>query len=220
MEQERLYFESLMDVDEPSAAAVASFDTRTSDEIEADATFARQLQEQEYSRDSIVPVRSHQRGSNRNNPSPYVVDPYGPPVFGDAELAAQLQAEENKKQQRQRHRPSTPSQHRTTQPTTNRNDEPEVIPFPLLPESRPQRPSSSRNNNRDNTDFPPLFRLFAAGGRFPGLRRSGGRGAHNIQNTTEDFGPDDYEVSLCKFVYIKLRFFLFRIYLNLIMQSV
>jgi hypothetical protein len=196
MEQERLYFESLMDVDEPSAAtgtAAASFDTRTLEEIEADATFARKLQEEEYSRNSIVPTRSYQQGSNRHRPPPYVVDPYGPQVFGDAELAAQLQAEENKKQQRQRHRPPTPSQQRTTQPTTNRNDEPEVIPFPFLTEPRPQRPSSSRNNNRDTTDLSPFMRIFAPRGRFPGLRRSGGRGAHSIQNTTEDFGPDDYE---------------------------
>jgi hypothetical protein len=201
-QQENLYNENFMDVDEPSvptaaaAAAAASFDTRTLEEIDADAAYALQLQEEEYSRNSLVPTQSHQRRANNRKFPPVVIDSDDGITSSDAEIAAQLQAEENR---RQRQRPAASAQ----QNRSNRIVEPEVIPVPFLTRPTPQRPSSSGNNNRNNPDFSNLFQFFANRGRaVPGVHRHGNRGVGNLQNTTEDFGPDDYEVNNCQFVYI------------------
>jgi len=199
-QQENLYNENFMDVDEPSVAiataAAASFDTRTLEEIDADAAYALQLQEEEYSRNSLVPTQSHQRRANDRKFPPVVIDSDDGITSSDAEIAAQLQAEENRGQQRQRQRPAASSQ----QNRSNRIVEPDVIPVPFSIRPTPQRPSSSGNNN---PDFSNLFQLFANRGRSAsGVHRHGNRGVRNLQNTTEDFGPDDYEVNYCQFVYI------------------
>jgi len=193
--QERLYAESLMDVDEPSiaaAAALTSFDLRRLEEIDADAAFARRLQQEEYAKHSMIPSRL----KNEHFP-PSIIDPNEGPIFTDAELAAQLQEEENKKQQRQRSRPFVPSQRRIPPPTTNRPNEPEVIPFPFRVRPTHQHPPSNSNNNPGgNNDFAAMLRLLIPQGQ----QTPGSRGIQNLQNTEGDFGPNDYDVRYSKFV--------------------
>jgi len=181
-EQEQLFNSGYMDVAEPSP----SIDTTRLEEIDTDAAIARQLQEEEYSKPSILPFRPYQQESNDEKSSPITTDPYGGLVFSDAELAAQLQADEERNQRRRRQRPPFPSQRRPSNPTNNQNDEPETIPFPFLPRPTHQH-SSSSGNNRNNNNAASLFRLFA------GFQRPGGQGSQNLQNNDEDFGPDDYE---------------------------
>jgi hypothetical protein len=214
-QQERLYNESFMDVDEPTVAAALSFDTRTSEEIEADAAFARQLQEEEYSRNSILPPRSYQHGPNDEKFLPFVIDPEDRSTFTDAELAAQLQtdaeiaaqlqADEEKNQRRHRQRPAFPSQRRISHQTANRTDEPEVIPFPFT--ARPTRQRSSSNGNNDLLN---LLQIFTPRGQ---STSRGGRGIQNLQNIDRDFGPDDYE-AIRLYLIKKIYVIFFRIYLN------
>ncbi len=195
-QQQRLYFESLMDVDPPATttAAAAIFDANRFEDIESDAAIARQLQEEEYSRSSLVPSHAHHRQSNNNKSSPTVINRHSESTMSDAELAAKLQAEEDQRQGRQRSRPAVHPQRRTT----NQTEEPEVIPFPFGPShAQPQRPSSARDNNRTTNDVISIFRQFAARGRpSPNARR---RGNQNLERTTEDFDANDYEVSNYKF---------------------
>lgn len=196
-EQERLQFESLMDVDPPTGAtAAASFDPKLLEAIDNDAAIARQLQEEEYSRNSLLPSW---RESNSRQSSSTVTQSHPDPTFTDAQLAAQLQAEEDKKRQRQRPRPVVASSQQRRRPS--QNDEPEIIPFPFTHNpARDQRPSSSGNINGPTGDIGSLFRIFANHAqRSPGARRPGRHGAHNLENTTEDFGPNDYDVSNFKY---------------------
>jgi hypothetical protein len=182
-QQERLYFESLMEVDPPPvAAAAAVINPNLLEEIDNDAAIARQLQEEEYSRNSLAPFQSYQNKSS----------PHSAPTLSDAEIAAHLQAEEDQRQRRQRSRPAV----RPQRPTPN---QPEVIPFPFGPRpaqpppppQQPQRPSSARDNNRPTNDIVSLFQHFASLTRSsPGSHR---RGAQSLASTTEDFGPDDYD---------------------------
>jgi hypothetical protein len=189
-QQERLYFESLMDVDPPATptADAAIFDANRFEDIETDAAIARQLQEEEYSRSSLAPSHVHQRQSNNNKSSSTVINRHSQSTMSDAELAAHLQAEEDQRQRRQHPQRRTP----------NQTEEPEVIPFPFGPShAQPQRPSSARDNNRTTNNVMSLFRHLAARGRpSPGARR---RGNQNLEHTTEDFDSNDYEVSNYKF---------------------
>jgi hypothetical protein len=180
-QQERLYCESLMDVDESTVEGTTA--------VDADAAYACQLQEEEYSRETIPPpFRRHNRGPKQNASSRFIMNPMDEFVSSDAEIAAQLQAEENQRQQRSRPRLHISSQRRMSNPTTDRTfqlDEPEIIPIPNFVRLRPERPVVRGNNNRGRNNMSSLFRVLS----------NHGRGNGHIQNTDQDFGPDDYEVN-------------------------
>ncbi len=168
-QQERLYNESLMHVDEPTVV--------NTDALNADAAYAFQLQEEEYTRESIAPYQTHKQGSN-NRSYPYDNEV----VANDAEIAAQLQAEENQK--RSRFRPIVPPQRRTPHQTSD-TDAPESIPFPFA-EPRPDRDAGRGNNSRNRHHGSLALRILAPHGR-----RN-----RDMPNIPQDFGPNDYEVNL------------------------
>jgi len=188
-----------MDVDETFSDVASSLNPQQSVDIDADAAYAIQLQEEEYSRNSMVPTRSYKRELDTKKPIPVIVDSDDEPVVSDAEFAAHLQAEENQRGQRRRQRPPYRSQQ-----TTNRtfaSYEPEVIPIP--PFARSARNSSSSSENDNNISN--LFQLVASRGlglHLRGFPRSNRRGSRDIQSNNADFGPNDYEVSQPIFDYI------------------
>jgi hypothetical protein len=203
-EQERLYFESFMDVDGAPPQA-AGLDPKRFEALDADTAFALQLQEEEYSRRSIEPSRrpysSSKQQFNNKTFAPFLDETYDQPIFSDAELAAHLQAEENQKRSApsyQRRPPRQPVQR------PSRSDDPEIIPMPLFARNIPSDPSSDGNNNRRPVDFPSFLRRVTSRGRAsPGIRLSGGsRRGRNLQNTTEDFGPEHYEVYYYRYISI------------------
>jgi hypothetical protein len=188
-----------MEVDDPFSDDASSFNPQQSVDIDADAAYAAQLQQEEYSRNSMVPTRSYKRELDNKKTMSVIVDSDDEPVVSDAEYAAHLQAEENQRGRGRRQRPPYRSQ-RTTNRTFESN-EPEVIPIP--PFARPARNSSSSSENDNN--IATLFQLIASRGlgvQLRGFPRSSRRGSRDIQSNNGDFGPNDYEVSQTRFDYI------------------
>ncbi|CAF4467247.1 unnamed protein product [Rotaria sp. Silwood2] len=191
--QEQFFYENLRHADESSSTTMTSIDMRPLEEIEADAAYAFQLQEEEYSKNSITPFLSYQQNSGDKHPSHPIVNFGGQIILSDAELAAHLQAEENHQQQQQQQRRN---QRRIPQPTTNRNyqsNESENITIP--PFASPTNPPSfGGNNNRAAPNVLSLIRTLASSGvtsrGSPNFRSHRNR---NIENIDEDFGPNDYE---------------------------
>lgn len=201
--QEQLYAQSLMNTGQPSM--VSSIDMRTVEELEADEALARKLQEEEYTRKSIVPNRSWNNHRSRT-------------IQTDAELAAQLQEEENKKQRQQRlATPIIPGSRQFQNPSNNRSNAPEIVQIPPFlrnrqqparrdrmadsdsdddvnnnqpavqsTRNRPNRNQPNRNNNIRPHDIFSMLQPILVGAI---------RGRHNrhLENTSDDFGPDDYE---------------------------
>ena len=132
--------------------------------------------------------------------------------MNDAHFAAQLQRQENGHRQRYRgrmpyipfQRPSHPSSSQTSE-----GEQPEVIPLPSAPRSVDRPPFFNDEEDEDDmasyANFNPLMQFMnhpngpipgaafhQLFGIFPGrhYRRGGG----NLQDTEDDFGPEDYEV--------------------------
>lgn len=205
--QEQLYNESLMDidpmdVDEPVPNVASSFNPHRVVEIDEDAALALRLQEEEYSRNSIIPSRPYRGQSNDKKSLSIITDSDDQLVVSDAELAAHLQAEENQRGQRRRPRPPLRLQpplrpQRTTNQTFPSN-EPEVIPMPDFVGPTRDRPSSRSNHD----EFSSLIQFFASRGRGGQSRNNPRHGHRDIQSTDRDFGPNDYNVSDHSFDFI------------------
>ena len=188
-----------MDTDPPAAAAAAPAATASSlnsnrlDDIDTDAAIARQLQEDEYSRDSLAP---HFRSNSRRNPTSTTSKSINRHALSDAEYAAQLQAEEEQNQRRNNPRRFVPSSNPPR--TSNRANQSETIRAPVATNSSQHRPSSSRASNTDNNlDVTSLSQVLSMFQQNFAPRNP--NGVHNLENTSEDFGPDDYEVRTDRF---------------------
>ncbi|CAF1193345.1 unnamed protein product [Rotaria sordida] len=180
------FYEVLKLANEPTPEIMPSIDMRPLEEIDADTAYAFQLQEEEYAKNSIPPFLTHEQNSNDTTASDTIVNVDDHLIVSDAEYAAHLQAEENQKQQKH-------NQRRIPHSTTNRNHqsrESENIPIPPFLNPTNHHPSFGENNNRFINDLASLIRTLASNS----LPSHGHRNRNgNIENTEEDFGPDDYE---------------------------
>ena len=165
------------------------------EDIDTDAAIARQLQEDEYSRNTFgSPFRSH----NRRQPPSTTSKPAGRQALSDAEYAAQLQEEEKRNQRRFNPRSNfrAPMQIRTTDTTV----ESEVISAPAFASSSSRQQGSSSDNDatRTTVDMSSFWQLLG-----PMIHQNLGtrrpHGVRDLENTSDDFGPEDYEVSrICR----------------------
>jgi len=194
LHQEQLYAQSISN--SIQLPQTSSIDMRPIHELEADEAFARRLQEEEYTRKSIIPPhRSYpSRGSSRTAQR-------GRTIQADAELAAQLQEEEDRKQRQQRFAQPTrvnPTNNRFQIPPPNRNrPQSEIITRNHNhnhddDDSDDDQPNTHGTRNRNNNNIP-IHHIFSL---FPPHIFGANRGGHsNLEQRTDDFGPNDYEVN-------------------------
>lgn len=179
-----------MDTDPPAAAAVASassLNPHRLDAIDTDAAIARQLQEDEYSRESLAP---HLQSNRRRNPTSTTSKSITRPALSDAEYAAQLQAEEERNQRRNNPRRFVPSLNPPR--TSNRSNQSDTITTDVATNASQHRSSSNRASNNNNTDVASFSQFLSMFQQNFAPRHS--NGVHDLENSSEDFGPDDYEV--------------------------
>ncbi|CAF2380124.1 unnamed protein product [Rotaria sp. Silwood2] len=186
-------------------------------EVDSDAEFALRLQQEEYERDSFMPNRNplfpfqvqEDDESPIENPHP-LLDTSERHFESDEQYAAYLQEQERQSSQRY-HRQAPPyiqfrsqsNPESSETPETNESNAEPIRPFFRIP----QRPSSNADDDSDE-DSPygamtnPFLQFLATQGRplpqefasiFPGFRPRGYRRTRNLQETEEDFGPEDYE---------------------------
>ena len=187
--------------------------------LDADEAYALQLQQEEYSRESLrLPQHSHMRFDDDDDdaitlvPPVFHFDDHGQ-FFTDADIAAQLQLQDARHRGHHRRVRATPPSFIQASRLVHGGssealgaDDGDVIPistsdrfaerdFPSGDESREQLQYFRMHN--------PLFQFFANHGRHfpPGYRSShihrgrGSRRGGNLQDNEDDFGPEDYEVS-------------------------
>ena len=228
-----------MDANNDIRLEAAGFDSNQSATIDADAAFALQLQQEEYSRESLVHPRYRQ--------FPYPIDPddesgdSNQPVFlgfdtprfhNDEDLATFLQERESAQRSRYhqlpfRYRPMRERPHgasnQTSEGNADENGPSALARPPGLPVFRPDDDEDDEDGNEHTRVPVELFRQFfenfrhpmAEGGpRYhPGFRR--GRRTGNLQDTEDDFGPEDYEVIPRNFFDVFDKFFSFSsVYFN------
>ena len=218
---EQLYTRSLINNNNNnnSILEASGYDPTQSGDNDIDAAFALQLQEEEYARESIKPYPHPSLVSEVElDDEPYAASA-PPPPFGagnqqymtDQQLAAQLQEQENRTRHQYRQRPvirfpirqqSDPSGIQATETDEIESERAAAIPRFF---QRPP-PNNEDDSDEDNSysNFPhqffpffgnqgqPIpvgFHPFLFGHRGRGYRRSG-----NLQDSAEDFGPEDYEV--------------------------
>jgi hypothetical protein len=191
----------------------AGFDSSRLAEIDADTAYALQLQQEEYSRESLMPNRQRYlpfqvEPDEESNPAIFVGSD-APQFTSDAEFAAYLQEQENQRRQRLRRPafPFYPIQQRSNPGSTqtSETDEAENESHPLA-RSPLRRPMFNEDDDDDDEnpqmhDAHAFLQFLANSGHpmgegfpafFSGIRRP--RRTGNIQDTEEDFGPEDYEV--------------------------
>ena len=233
----------------------AGFDSARLADVDADAAFALRLQEEEYSRDSLLSNRQRylpfrieaDDESNDSNPA-IVVEPEHPRFNTDAEFAAYLQEQENRQRQRYYRPPfpfvpirqrSNPGSIRTSETDESEQETNPVVRF--APRQQPPflgRGGGGGDDDDDDDDDAPqindahaFLQLLAnssghpMGGHFPAflssLRR--GRRTGNLQDTEEDFGPEDYEVipvNLHFYLSINILSYFSSVYFNWMMESI
>ena len=181
-QQANLYETEPMDISESVEHIRLPFNLRQRVDIDADEAYARELQQEEYSRRSLDPSRSY-RGSSVTKRTPSHVAS----ILSDAQLAEHLQAEENQRERRPHQQPNHYA--RRQQNPRLENYEPGIISIP-----RPVERPTVRRPTRSNDPAGNITNLFSSivatnGQRFQGRRN------HDIQGTADDFGPDDYEAS-------------------------
>ncbi|CAF0845016.1 unnamed protein product [Adineta ricciae] len=179
-QQANFYETEPMDVSEQVEYIRIPFNLRQRVDIDADAAYARELQQEEYSRQTLDPSRSY-RGSSTTKRTPS----HAASIRSDAQLAEHLQAEENQRGRRHQQRPNHYA--RRQQSARLEPNEPDIISIPRLIE-RPTVRRPARSND-PASNIANLFSSIAAasGQRLPGRRN------HDTQGTADDFGPDDYE---------------------------
>ena len=182
-QQELLYSENQDDSDE-------DLSVMNNARLELDEAVAQRMQAEEYARTSPTfpshPYFSSKEHAIRENYSDRSANEGERPVVTDAEFAAHLQAEENQKQRR----------------AARRQRPPNVPNFPAnsatITRARPSTPQASSNIGTHSmvNILSALLQTFAA----PPNTASAilfplGRGANNLQNVPNDFGPEHYEVT-------------------------
>jgi hypothetical protein len=215
--------------DNNSLSEAAGYDSSRLGDIDADAAFALQLQQEEYTKESLMP-NGHQYlpfqiepddESEVANP-PFLFDSDTPQFTNDEQLAAYLQAQENRNRQAYRRPPISffpiRQQSNTASSQTSETDEPEnelIAPFrfaqrpPLYNEDDDDEESPHMNNAHAFLQFLASQGHPLPGGlapMFSGYRRRHRR-TGNLQDTEDDFGPEDYEVILIDFFYISNDYF-------------
>lgn len=186
---QNVYEEDSMDTDPPAATTASSSIVHRLGDIDTDAAIARQLQEDEYSRQSLTPQF---RSNSRRNPTSTTSKSSTRRVLTDAEYAAQLQAEEERNQRRFNPLRFAPSAHPPRISSTT--DQSDTDSTPPASRSSQQRSSSNRASNTNNIDMTSFSQFMSVFQQNFAPQRS--NGAHDLENTSDDFGPDDYEVCL------------------------
>ncbi|CAF1215482.1 unnamed protein product [Adineta ricciae] len=130
-QQANFYETEPMDVSEQVEYIRIPFNLRQRVDIDADAAYARELQQEEYSRQTLDPSRSY-RGSSTTKRTPS----HAASIRSDAQLAEHLQAEENQRGRRHQQRPNHYA--RRQQSARLEPNEPDIISIPRLIE-RPTR---------------------------------------------------------------------------------
>ncbi|CAF0872874.1 unnamed protein product [Rotaria sp. Silwood1] len=202
--------------DNNSILEASGYDTTRLAEIDSDAEYALQLQQEEYARDSFMPNQNSffpfhiQEGdeSSIENSHP-LFDTTERHFENDEQYAAYLQEQERRSSQRHRQRPYIQFRQQSNPESSETS---ETIATSIQP-IRPfvgvrQRQSSNSDNDNSDEDNPymtmsnPILQLLATQGQhfpenlasiFPGFRPRGYRRTGNLQDTEEDFGPEDYE---------------------------
>ena len=186
-------------------------------DLDADAAYALRLQQEEYSRDTMVPMPHRFPLFDADDMVATANRDWGPlghPFMnGDSDdVAAILQY--HAAQQRLRQRPDMPHglATRRTNPQPSQasdSDGPEVIAIPSF-FRHAERPSPYNEDQSDDdvVRFDPtnaFFHMLSNPHRsmhpaFPqhlrGYRSRGSRRGGNLQETEDDFGPEDYEVNI------------------------
>ncbi|CAF0946337.1 unnamed protein product [Adineta steineri] len=217
--QQQITNETLVNEND-SVLGAAGYDPTRVTEIDTDAAYALQLQQEEYSRESLAinqnrffPFQVEPDNELTASALPYLPGPDIHPFTNDEQLAAYLQAQEH----RTRHRypgtdiPYVPVRQRPN-PMSIQTSEVDEDPAEAIPPSFARFLRHHSSNNEDDSDEDtsnvnihlPFFQFLANRGRssadnfhllFPGYRGRGGyrRRSGNLQDTEEDFGPEDYE---------------------------
>ena len=197
-----------------SMLEAAGFDSNQLGEIDADAAYALQLQQEEYTRESLIPNRRRYVSlgldpdiESNETDLPIFPNSDTPRFTNDEEFAAYLQQQEDLNRQRYHQGPFAFHPTRRRNPPlsqTAETDETENDPSPLI---RFTQRSHNDDEDEDDDENPHIngahaFLQFLANSGHPmaegfppflrGMRR--GRRTGNLQDTEEDFGPEDYEV--------------------------
>lgn len=203
---------------ENALAQATGFDTNLTGAIDSDEALARELQQKEYSRDSLIPTRHpYERFRIPSDDEIRVIDPEHslepdvmPHFETDEEFAAYLQAQEDRKRERFHRRPISffPAPPRPN-PTSSENGQtsndhgfPAGFRYPVRTNDNDDDDDDHEDEYRSadfnsvlpflhllqNPSFnPEVFSPFMFGHR-RNYRRTG-----NLQDTEDDFGPEDYE---------------------------
>ena len=197
--------------EDDSVLEASGYDTSRRAELSADEAYALQLQQEEYSRDSLATAR-HPFDQFRFEPDdepmpsapPYIAFADQPLFTDDEQLAAYLQQQESRARSRfnrqaelmfaMRQR-SNPEPSELLQAGGQETEPVAPMFFPFMH----RHPSHNDDDSDDDNSLPvnvphPLLQLLARSNRFPGFRGRGFRRSGNLQDTEDDFGPDDYEV--------------------------
>jgi len=224
--QEQLYNGSLIN-DDNAILEAAGYDSTRLAEVDADAEYALRLQEEEYSRESLIPNRHHffpfqvepdNELAAAAAPRPaFLYDPDNLQFTSDEQYAAYLQEQQQQEENRTRQRrnrapiPSFLIRQRSNPASTHTSEIDETSTETVPPQfARFAQRQALHNEDESDEDNPymniphPFFQFLANRGRplpedfpafFQGFRGRGGhRRSGNLQDTEEDFGPEDYEV--------------------------
>ncbi|UJR35602.1 hypothetical protein I4U23_028353 [Adineta vaga] len=186
-------------------------------DLSADEAYARQLQQEEYSRDSLAShrhpydpfrVESDDESGTVSAPT-YIPDDDHSNLRADAGYAAYLQRQEQVSRYFRQNPPFVQRQqsHRSSnEPSQTNEDENEPVPPPFSSLFQYRQPSHNEDDNDEENPYVnmphPFFQLFVNRGRpapddfhafFSGLHGRRHRRSGNLQDTEEDFGPEDYE---------------------------
>jgi len=240
-EQPEPTFDETLINDNDLLLEAAGYDPSRSAEIDADAAYALQLQQEEYTRESLMgnqhpylPFQVEQDDELTDTIPPVVFESDAPPFMNDEQLAAYLQEQENRNRNRYRQPPipfvpirqrSNPASSQTSETDETENERIPAFRFaqrrPMFNEDDDDDEESSNMNAQAFLQFlanhgrggPEGFPPFFAGFRRP-HRRTG-----NLQDTEEDFGPEDYEVIPINLFYLS-NYCFFSDYFNLMIQYV
>ena len=201
--------------DNNSIPQACGYDSNRVENITADEAFALQLQQEEYSKGSLIPMEHPYVPLSvltDDEPcatmTPNFVYSSNQQFTNDEELAAYLQQQEQQSSYRYHRSPIVFPLRQNSDPTsmrTGESDEHEIEVTPPLFRFL-QRQLTNNDDNSDEDDRPcvdiprPYFQLLASRrppspeGFGPFFRRFGHRSTRNLQDTDEDFGPEDYEV--------------------------
>ncbi|CAM2715060.1 unnamed protein product [Rotaria socialis] len=212
----QIYNETLIN-DNNLISEAAGYDSARLAEVDADEAFALQLQQEEYGRESVIPNRheylpfrlfeDHESPGVTLHPS---FDSNDPQVMNDEQYAAFVQQQQGRPNPRYRRQPSpNVFLRQQSNPESNRTSDIDPSNIQQIPSflgiSRRQV-ANSDDDSDDNNPFMntphPFIQFLTNHGRpmpanfiptFSGYRPRGHRRGGNLQETEEDFGPEDYE---------------------------